>query len=173
MNENHKAPDTREVFVWFGRDDDESRLTAVIARTAIAELFNVDRQLHRLHRGQLIPVHKQMMQEIVTQHVKTLRLVDRGTADEARWEVEFYAFEFPPMGTKYDLKGPNERVLVNMIDALVPLVAKAPRQPVEFKPQQLQEIRTRLRSGEPAYIVARSYNVEVDVIQEMERARWS
>jgi hypothetical protein len=102
-----------------------------------------------------------------------LRLVDRGTADEPRWEVEDYALAFPPMGTKYDLKGPNERTLINLIEALVPLVVKAPRQPVAFKPQQLHEIKLRLKSGEPAYIIARSYNVELDVIQELERARWS
>jgi hypothetical protein len=171
---DQKAPDTREVFVWHGRDDDESRLTAVLARTAMAELFNVDGQLHRLHRGQLIPVHKQAMQEIVTQHVKTLRLVDRGTTDAPQWEVEFYAFEFPVAGSKYDLnRGPNVRTLINLIEALVPHVAKAPRQPVAFKPQQLHEIKLRLKSGEPAYRIAASYGVELDQIQDLERARWS
>jgi hypothetical protein len=78
------------------------------------------------------------------------------------------------MGSKYDLnRGPNERTLLDLIEALVPLVAKAPMPPKELQPQQLQEIKTRLRSGEPGYLVARAYNVELDVIQEMERARWS
>jgi hypothetical protein len=173
---NEKAPDSREVFVWYGRDRDEdlNRLTSVIARAAITELFNVDGQLHRLHDRQCIPVNKQAMQEIVTRHVKSIRPVNRGTTDESRWEIEYFSFEFPLAGSKYDLnRGPNEKTLIDLIDALVPHVAKAPRQPVEFKPQQLQEIRTRLRSGEPAYIIARSYGVELDVIQEMERSRWS
>jgi hypothetical protein len=170
---NEKASDTREVFIWHGRDDDQSRLTAVIARNAITELFNEDGQLVRLHAGRLVPVNKQAMHEIVTKHVRSMRLVNRGTDSEPQWEADFYTLEFPPTGTKYDLKGPNERVLINLIDALVPHVAKTPRRPVKFKPQQLDEIKIRLKSGEPAYIIARSYGVELDVIQELERARWS
>jgi hypothetical protein len=171
---NEKAPETREVFVWYGRDGDQSRLTAVIARRAITELFNEDGQLVRLHAGRLVPVNKEDMREIITRHVKTLRPVNRGTDSEPQWEVDFYSFGFPPAGTKNDTnRGLNEKVLIDLIEALVPHVAKTPRRPVEFKQQQLSEIRTRLKSGEPAYIIARSYGVELDVIQEMERARWS
>jgi hypothetical protein len=171
---NEKAPDTREVFLWRGRDDDLTRLTEVVAAKTKTELFNEDGQLVRLHGGRLVPVNKEGMREIVTRHVKTLRPVNRGTDSEPHWEVDFYSFGFPPVGTKNDVnRGLNEKALIDLIDALVPHVAKTPRRPVEFKPQQLQEIRTRLRSGEPAYIVARSYGVELDVIQEMERARRS
>jgi hypothetical protein len=176
MNENHKAPDTRDVFIWHGRDRDEdlNRLASVIARKAINELFNEDGHLVHLHGGRLIAVNKEDMREIVNRHVRTLRLVDRGTADAPQLEVEYFSLAFPIAGSKYDLnRGPNERTLIDLIDALVPLVARAPRAPVEFKPQQLHEIKLRLKSGEPAYIIARSYGVELDVIQEMERARWS
>jgi hypothetical protein len=39
-----------------------------------------------------------------------------------------------------------------------------------LKPQLLQEIRARLKQDEPAPNIARSYNLEVDVIRELERA---
>jgi hypothetical protein len=171
------APDDREIFIWRSSDtaeDNLKRLTAVIARTAAAEIFNADGNLHRLHDGRLVRVVKDDMREIVNRHIRTIRLVERGTADAPKLEVEFYSFEFPISGSKFDLnKGPNEKTLLELIEALVPLVARAPRAPVEFRPQQLAEIKLRLKSGEPAYIVARAYGVEVDVIQEMERARWS
>jgi hypothetical protein len=173
MSENHQATDTREIFIWFGRGNDTTRLTAVIAARAITEIFSEEGRLVRLQDGRFVPITKEGMQEIVTRHIKTVRPVNRGTTDEPRWEIEYAPLEFPLAGSKYDLRGPNEKTLIDLIDALVALVARVPRRPPEFKPRQLQEIRTRLKSGEPAYIIARSYGVELDVIQEMERSRWS
>jgi hypothetical protein len=166
------APDNREIFIWRRRDDDMDRLVAVIAAKAVTELFNLDGCLVRLQDGQFIMVGKEAMRAIVTRHIQSLHLVNRGTSDEPKWEAEYFSFEFPVTGSTYDLnRGPNEKTLINLIEAIVPLVAKAPGQPVELKPQQLQEIQARLRSGEPAPQIAASYRVEVDAIRELARVR--
>jgi hypothetical protein len=173
MNGTKQAVDTREVFVWHGanRDDDLARLISLLAPKVLCELFSEEGKLVQLRDGQFVRVIKEDMREIVNRHIRTLRLINQGTADEPNWEVKLYSFEFPLAGSKNDLTGPNERTLVDLIDALVPLVAKAPSQPRQLRPQQLSEIKMRLASNEPAPRIAASYNVEVDVIREIARAR--
>jgi hypothetical protein len=164
--------DTRETFIWRGDSTDESRLTAAIAERTKTELFNVEGRLVYLVDGQFVPVVKAYMREIVSYHIRTPKPINHGTPDAPQWGVELVPLEFPLGGSRHDLnRGPTEKTLINMIDALVPLVMKVPMPPRQLKPRELDEIRTRLKSNEPVPQLARAYNVDVEVIQEIERKR--
>jgi hypothetical protein len=158
---------TRKVFVWRGDGEDEKRLIGIIADKAAADLFNVEGSLVLLAGGQFIGVTRSVMGDIVNQHVVSIRLTDR----EGVPERELRPFEFPLAGSKHDLnKGPTEKTLLNMIDALIPLVARAPVPPRAFQPGQLDLIKQRLRSGEPAVRVATDFHAEPEQIREIGRA---
>jgi hypothetical protein len=160
--------DARKKFIWRGRDDDEKRLTDVIADRAAGEIFNVDGYLAYLDNGRPVGITPAVMRDIIARHVGTPRLIERGTADERKFDVVLEAFAFPPAGSKWDQnKGPNEKTLLNMIKNLVDMVAKAPRPPVRLQPGQIEIIRSRLKTGEPASLVAAAFRAELEQIREI------
>jgi transposase len=68
---------------------------------------------------------------------------------------------------------PDEQVLINLYTArtreeggLLFRVAKGPREPKLMTPQQQQEVRTRLKTGDN---IARGYGVDVDTIKRLAR----
>jgi hypothetical protein len=108
------------------------------------------------------------MLELCTRDIVSYRYVNRGTHDQPEWDVEWFSFAFP---VSCDLnKEPNERVLVDLLTVLLPSVARGPSAPVAFKPQQLSEIKIRLKNNEPAAVIAKSYNVEPDAIVAIKKA---
>ena len=54
-----------------------------------------------------------------------------------------------------------------MIAALVGLVVKGPSDPLRLSPQHQQEVRARLKIGEPQASIERSYGVDVDTIKRV------
>jgi hypothetical protein len=171
--------DTREKFLWGDQatslteviiqqnNPNVTALAKVLARKAGTELCSIGGSLNRLRDGRFDLATKFDMRELCDQHVVSYRHVNRGTTARARYEVEWFSFAFPVAA---DLnKEPNERVLIDLLNALVPLVVKGPSAPVAFKPQQLFEIRTRLKQSEPAAQIAKSYNVEPEAILEVKR----
>jgi hypothetical protein len=44
---------------------------------------------------------------------------------------------------------------------------RLPREPRELSPQRQREARTRLRTGEPAYLIAREFDVERSTIDAL------
>src|SRR5262245_30849590 len=160
--------DNRETFIWHDRKDrteNTNRLAAAVAAKAITELFNVHGSLHRLQDGHFVAVDKAGMHEIVTKHIKTFGTINRGTADNPKWTIEYFSLQFPPAGSENALSGPDETILANLIDALVALVARAAGAQTDLKTQQLQEIRMRLKQGEPMARIARGYGVDADTIR--------
>jgi hypothetical protein len=171
MNNNHQnAPDTREIFCWFGKDPhtDLIRLTDAVAARTRAELFRVEGNLCRLHEGRFVTVDKRAMVAIVAKHLKTFRWVNRGDDNNPAWEIEFVSFGFlPDTNPSY---GPNEQALMNLMTALIPKVASGPTKPNDFSNHDMREILGRLRQGDPPRLIAHRFGVEVDVIQEIDRA---
>jgi hypothetical protein len=173
------AHDNRETFLWHDQatnlteviiqahNPNVTRLAGVIARKAGPELAAIGGSLNRLRDGQFALATKFDIRELCDQHVVSYRHINRGTIERPYYEVEWFSFAFP---VACDLRvEPNERVLIDLLSALVPLVVKGPAAPVAFKPQQLFEIKTRLKSNEPAALIAKSYNVETDAILEIKR----
>jgi hypothetical protein len=153
--------DGRTVFLWHGPED-INRLTAVVAQAAVTELFNVNRELVWLNGSKPVAVNKDILRTIIARHIVSLRLVSRG---EFGLEREFYEFDFPLVAdTK---KEPNERVLIDMIPALVLQVAKGAQEPLTLTPQRQLEVRNRLRTGEPHASIAASYGVDADTIRRL------
>ena len=157
MNDNTQLND-KKVFLWHGPED-QNRLTAAIAEVAIAELFNMNGGLVWFNEGRAVPVNKDVLREIITRHLVSVRLVSRG---EFGLKREFYTFAFPV--TADASKEPNERVLIDMAETLLLQVAKGPSAPHRLTAQQLREVRTRLAIGEPRDKLAREYNVEIGAI---------
>jgi hypothetical protein len=172
--------DGRDIFIWHDqatdvtqvlvqeRNPNVTRLAGVLARKTITELANIGGNLNRLHDGQFCLATKHDMLELCTRHVVSFRHANVGTIERPRYEVEWFSFAFPVVS---DLRvEPNERVLIDLLTALLPLVARGPSAPAAFKPQQLSEIQRRLKSNEPAERIAKTYNCEVDAILEIKRA---
>jgi hypothetical protein len=157
------APDGRRVFVWHGKNpaEDTSRLTEAVAEVAITELFELNGILVHLTEGQLVPVNKDVLREIIKRHIVSVRLMSRGTD----WEREFYSLDFPI--TADPSKEPDQRVLIDMVAALQGLVAKGPSESIKLTPQQQREVQARLKIGEPKDKLAREYSVDVDVIRQL------
>jgi hypothetical protein len=161
--------DTREIFLWHGRnpDEDAKRLTAAVAAKTAGELFRVDGSVNHIRDGNFVMVNKYTMAEIVARHIRTCRLVNRGTDAEPKWEVEFYAFAFPASGNL--AQGPNEKTLIDMMTALVPLVASGPTRAHDFSAHDLREIQMRLKQGDPPRLLARKFGCEIDTIRAIDR----
>ena len=164
------APDGRRLFVWLGRDpiEDTNRLADVVAETAGAELFNLDGLCWLNDEGQLVPARKDVLRKIIARHIVSIRLVNRGS----RWECEYHAFDFP--FTTDASKEPNEQVLVSLMSArrkedggLAWRVAKVPSDPRRLSPQQQEEVRARLRVGEPKARIAAAYGVDEAMIARL------
>jgi hypothetical protein len=89
--------DQRRLHLW--RDQDLNADTNALA-DAVAEsdvdLFNLDGRLFWLTEGTLVPVSKNLLLDIITKHVATVRLVNRGSAEKPIWEREFCSFNFAP-----------------------------------------------------------------------------
>jgi len=69
--------------------------------------------------------------------------------------------------TRTSCKEPDQKILLNLIEALVSKVAKGPSEPRQLTPQQLREIRDRVRIGEDKHAVAHYYGVDVAVIRQL------
>src|SRR5262245_58414893 len=123
---NDAPTDRRRIFNWRGPAD-AARLTDVIAEACAGELFELDGALVWLQAGQLIPVNRDLMREIVSRHVAAVRLVERGTFG---WQAERHPFAFAP-GVDV-AKEPDERVLIDLINGLMERVARGPSAPVRL-----------------------------------------
>jgi hypothetical protein len=169
MNNGQDA-DNREIFIWFGKDPraDMIRLTDAVAARTRSELFRVEGNLCRLHEGHFVQVDKRAMCAIVAKHLKTFRWINHGDDNNPAWEIEFHSFGFLP--DTNPSQGPNEMALLNLMSALVPKVASGPTKPNDFTTHELREILGRLRQGDPPRLIAHKFGVEIDVIQEIDRA---
>jgi hypothetical protein len=161
-----KAPDGRRIFVWRGPEDG-TRLADVVAEEAVAELFEVDRSLVWLNAGRHAPAHVNVLREIITRKIKSVRLVNRGTTDAPRWEHEFFPFDFPRVADTS--REPDEKVLIALSAALLLRVAKGPSKPFRLTEQQQNEVRMRLNVGEPRDRIAEAYSVDVETIGRVAR----
>jgi hypothetical protein len=103
----------RRLHVWRGQDlvaDVNALMDAIVASGA--EIYNRDGRLVHLDGGKLVPVPRDQLPEIIGRHLVTKRPVNRGTADEPHYEIEYSAFSFAPgVDTRY---GPDDRVLTTL-----------------------------------------------------------
>ena len=163
--QNQSEPGSRRLHVWRGRvlKEDTDRLSEAVAEKAGAELFNLNGSLVWLNEGQPVRADKNVLREIITRHIVSIRLVNRGTTDVPRWESEYYSFDFP-LGADTS-KEPSEQVLINLMNRLILLVARGPSEPFKLTPRQQEEVRARLKQGEPKDQIASAYSVDVDTIR--------
>jgi hypothetical protein len=148
--------------------EDANRLADAVAEETTTELFEVDGSLVWLDPragggDQPVAVYKDILRNIITQHIVSVRLVNRGM----RWECERFSFNFPP--GKNASEEPNEQILIGLIDMLLSRVAKGPRKSHQLSEQQEGEIRARLKVGEPQSNIARAYDVDIDTVRQVGR----
>ena len=76
-----------------------------------------------------------------------------------------FSFDFPIVADTREQ--PDQRVLLDLIEALASKVARGPSEPKILSAQQLREVRERVRVGEDKNSIARYYGVDVAVIRQM------
>jgi hypothetical protein len=77
-----------------------------MSRVAAAITTPVTTAAKQPGRPRLVPVDKNVLREIITRHIVSIRLVNCGTVDAPRWEGEYYSFDFPLVADTS--KEPNE-----------------------------------------------------------------
>jgi hypothetical protein len=159
------SQDTRETFIWNGKGDDLDRLAELVTTKAAAELFCINKTLHHLQDGKLTQVDLRSMRSLISKYVKTVRLVNKGTADQPRFEVEFHEFEFRPDADPEFEPGQND--LASLITALVSMVSK-PNRPIGVSIQDRRAIRIRRQSGESEERIAQYYRISTEMVRLVE-----
>jgi hypothetical protein len=164
-----------ELFSWRSTETPEQnskRLIEMIAPKVLDTLCNADGALCYLRDRTPVPVRQREMHEIVSRHIRTPVLANIGNAHEPKFEFRFEPLSFAPPESKFDLaKRPTNKTLLEIIDALVPMVAKAPMPPREIRPQHMEQIIERLRAGEPAREIAKSFNIpDLDQVRDIGKA---
>jgi hypothetical protein len=157
----------KTVFVWNGKEGDPKRLADLVAAKAAAELFCINRQLCLLQGGKFVQIDLRLMRDIVSKYVQGVRAVNRGTADEPKFEAERYSYEFrPDADPEFE---PGQQDLASLITALVPMVSK-PNRPIGVSIQDRRAIRIRRQSGESEEQVAQYYRISVDQVRLVEQS---
>jgi hypothetical protein len=138
--------DGRTIFVFnSGRVEDVRRLSEKVADKLVLELFNCDGRLHWLDEaGKLTAVSTRLLADLLARHFTNVRLAAR---DDGVHVVEFH-----PVGL-------GQQDLIDLMDQLVRRVAVGPSKPKVLSEQKKQEIRYRLKVGEPRESVAQAYDI--------------
>jgi hypothetical protein len=153
-------PAEPKIFIWRGHDVTENthRLTAAVAEAGAMVLFEDNGSLGWFNDGKLTPVNRSMLPEIIATLIKGVRLVKRGSD----LEVECFVFNFPPGDGGEE---PNDRVLTQLMSDILPLLARAPRKPLNQL--QVDQARSRLQQGEPPSSVANGMGVDVELVKRL------
>jgi hypothetical protein len=154
-------PDSRRIFIWRNKDDG-NRLADVVCEAAATELFGQNGELVALNAGQLTPIGLNDLRDIIARHIATIQLVSQGTAG---WKYEHVSFTFPSVADAS--RQPNQQVLLDLFPALLARVAKAPGDIPQLSEQQMQEVRHRLRIGEPRASIARAYGLDAEMLARL------
>src|SRR6516162_10066904 len=138
------TPDNRTVHIFNGRGmQDIQRLADAIAGKLSLQLFNLDGRLCWLDEaGQITPVSRRLLQNLIARHFVTVRLATR---DDGTHFAEFLQLE---------IEGQN---LIDVMDSLVKLVAIGRSRPKTLSEHQKQEIKERARVGESRDSIAKYY----------------
>jgi hypothetical protein len=140
-----------EVFIWHGRGrDDVSRLADAIVRGKLAtEVFAVEGRLHHLSAGQLAPLNRVGLHELVGRNFVGVRVV---ADDNGGWRCERFSLSI------------NSQALDDLTGALLLRAAQGPAQLRPLPEARLDEIRQRVAMGEVRESISRALGVSLDVI---------
>jgi hypothetical protein len=152
-----QAPDGFTLYSPRGRSQSEDLdLLAECIANSKANLFNQDGSAIWIEGGNRTGVGTKVLADIIAKHVVTARPVQHGGS----WTVEFCAIRSDEM---------TLRALLKEDGGLLRRLPKAPGEPRSLSEQQEREIRDRLRTGEPKYNLARSYNTDIEAIERLAR----
>jgi hypothetical protein len=111
MNDHHRAPDGKHVFLWSGQDrqaDTKAMMSAIA--TAVPGLFERDGVIFQLNgHGELTQINRADLGTLLTRHLCSVQLVNR----DGKWVKEYPSFEFgppPPRGMHNEKPHPNQPV---------------------------------------------------------------
>ena len=129
-----------------------------------ADLFSQDDCVILIAAGERVQVIPDILREICLAYVVTKHA--RETADG--WVVEYRPYE------------PDEMTLRALLitaktfkeGSLACRLPKAPGTPVRLSEHQVQEIKYRLSTGEPADLIAQSHRVNVETVRQLGARRF-
>jgi hypothetical protein len=138
--------DGRTIILHNGRVEDTRRLVDAIADKLVLELFALDGRLFWLSdANQLTPMNRRLLGDLIARHFVTVRLASGANGPHP----EFLSLEI------------DGQSLIDVMDALASRVAKGPSQPRVLSEQKKQEIRYRLKVGEPRESLAKAYDISL------------
>jgi hypothetical protein len=149
------------VYVPRGRDplEDLNRLSDAIA-ISDADLFNRDGDTVLVDQGVAVQVNPARLREIIAKHIRVKTVVDRGGVLEVTFVPYVLAAEDKTLRTLLMA----ERIEDGNLAQRLPKMAGKVQQLTE---NQLQQVKDRLRTGEPAERIAPSYGVNAEVIRQV------
>ena len=151
----HFTPDGKRRLLR-GSVEDPSSWIEALAKCE-APLYSRDGAAVLLDGGQLIGLNRDILTAIITEHIAVESVRDIGTGDSSFWKVE------------YQTVLPGETILRGLLTGDV-LASKLPRIAGEPRavPAYLQdEIRQRLKSGEPATRIAEAHKLDVNIVKRL------
>ena len=153
------------IYVPRGRDplEDLNRLSDAIS-ISDADLFSRDGDTVLIDQGVAVQVNPARLREIIIKHIRVKTVVDRGGVLEVTY-------------TPYTLAA-EDKTLRSLLMAetleqgnLAKRLPKMPGKPQRLTEKQLETVKYRLQTGEPAERIAPSYGVDAEVIRQVAAAR--
>jgi len=149
------------IYVPRGRDplEDLNRLSDAIS-ISDADLFSRDGDTVLIDQGVAVQVNPARLREIIIKHIRVKTVVDRGGVLEVTYAPYTLAAEDKTLRTL---------LMAETIEAgrLAGRLPKMPGRPQRLTEQQLEIVRYRLKTGEPAERIAPSYNVDTETIRRL------
>jgi hypothetical protein len=149
------------IYVPRGRDplEDLNRLSDAIS-ISDADLFSRDGDTVLIDQGVAVQVNPARLREIIIKHIRVKTVVDR----DGMLEVTY---------TPYTLAA-EDKTLRSLLMAetleqgnLAKRLPKMPGRPQRLTEKQLETVKYRLKTGEPAERIAPSYNVDAATIRRL------
>jgi hypothetical protein len=125
-----------------------------------ADLFNRDGATVLIDQGVVVQVNPARLREIIAKHIRIKMVVDRDGVLEVTFVPYVLAAEDKTLRTLLM----TERIEDGNLAQRLP---KMPGKEMKLTENQLQQVRDRLKIGEPPEKIAPSYNVDVATIRRL------
>ena len=154
----HFAPDGRRLLQGSGVEDPAAWVDA-LAECA-APLYSRDGTAVLLDGGQLVLLNREVLSEIIREHIAVEQVKNIGTADAPFYKQEYLTVL------------PGEILMRGLLvgDSLAQRLPRIAGEPKALTAHLQNEIRQRLRDGEPADRIADAHRIDVATVKQLARA---
>ena len=150
------APDGRRLLR--GSIEDPAAWIEALSESS-APLYNKNGSAVLLDSGQLVLLSRDVLIAIIEEHIRVEEVKNIGTAAAPFWKCDYVTVI------------PGEIVLRGLLtgDGLAQKLPKIPDEPHVLTAHLQQEIRARLRDGEPASRIADAHKLDIETVRGLAR----